>query len=93
MAAIKSIQRGTVTVGAPTTASITAVDLSKSLLVFGMRKDGTERPREDFFRGRFTSTTELTFARVEDQGSDGIIDWWVIEWDSGVVRRLPTDST
>ncbi len=87
MAAIKSVQRGTATVGSgvqTTTATVTAVDLAKSVLFFGLRKAVNNRPERDFFRGKFTSTTALLFGREEATGNATTIEWYVVEWDSGV---------
>ena len=87
MAAIKSIQNGVATVSAAaqsTTASITAVDLTKTVLFFGLRKNNNNQQRRDFFVGSFNSTTELFWARQEAAGNETIIEWYVVEWDSGV---------
>ena len=87
MATIKSIQRGTATISASaasTTATVTAVDETKTMLVFGLSKTSGDRPDEDFIRGRFTSTTELTFDRHAAAGAAVTIEWYVVEWTSGV---------
>ena len=88
MAAIKSIQRGTTTVAfddATATATITAVDLDKTVLFFTLRKTTDNRPQRDFFAGKFTSTTALIWTRkTGSAGDETIIEWYVVEWDSGV---------
>ena len=87
MAAIKSIQRGTATIGvdtASTTASVTAVDLTKTVLFFGLSKAQDVQPRRNLFRGKFNSTTEIEFGRDAALGSATTIEWYVVEWTSGV---------
>ncbi len=87
MAVIKSVQRGTATISASaasTTATVTAVDETKTILVFGLSKAKGDQPDEDFIRGHFTSTTELTFDRTGTTGAAVTIEWYVVEWSSGV---------
>ncbi len=93
MAEIKSIQRGTATIPATTldvTASITAVTLTETMLVFGVAQVTDERPARDYVQGRINSTTQLTFRRQSALGTAITIEWYVVEWDSGVTVQSGT---
>ena len=95
MATIKSIQRGTATISASaasTTASITAVDETKTILVFGLSKVTNDDPSNDFVRGFFSSTTELTWERDAAAGTAITLEWYVVEWSSGVTVQSGTHS-
>ena len=90
MSKLKTIQSGTTTLTtaqSANTASITAVDLSKSFLVFSYK--GSSGNDDDAglgqIRGKLTSTTQITFTRFWPGGSSSFtIEWRVIEFTSGV---------
>lgn len=84
-ATINLIQSGTTSVGSGTTVqtqSITAVDLSASILVFSVRTDNN-RPGRCQYAGYLNATDEITFERNES-GTASVIEWTVYEFSSGV---------
>jgi hypothetical protein len=87
MATIKAIQTGTVTLNdaATATATITAVDLSKSILYFNLY-NSTGNPNQGLFRGSISSTTQLLFQAGNsfDATEYAYIRYWVVEFSSGV---------
>ena len=79
-----TVQSGTyqMSASASTTASVTAVVLANTFLVHGWQVSGNPATQEHAaVRGRFTSTTQLTFDRI---GTTGTVDghWYVIESDN-----------
>jgi hypothetical protein len=87
MATIKAIQTGTVTLNdaATATATITAVDLSKSILYFNAYLN-TINPNQGLIRGSISSTTQLLFqaGNSYDAAEYCYIRYWVVEFSSGV---------
>lgn len=80
-----TVQQGTyqMSASASATASITAVTLANTFLVHAWQLSGNPATHQHAgVRGRFTSTTQLTFDR---SGTTGTVDghWYVIESDSG----------
>lgn len=84
-ATIKAVQSGTATStgNGTTTVSIASVDTSKSFLIFQTRSD-SNRPVGSTVRGRMASSTSLEFVRVTDESSTINIQWYVVEYASGV---------
>lgn len=95
-ATIKAVQSGTATSSGngTTTASITSVDTTKSFLIFQTRSN-SNRPVGSTVRGRIASSTSLEFVRVTDETSAINIQWYVVEYASGVKvqRGSLTEST
>lgn len=80
-----TVQSGTYQMSATgsTTASVTAVVLANTFLVHSWQISGNPATHQHAgVRGRFTSTTQLTFDR---SGTTGTVDghWFVVESDSG----------
>lgn len=86
-ATLRSVQSGTATLSSPSvTVAITAVDMSRSFLVFSPGSDD-KAPQKSQISGQITSPTELTFARWGG-GAALPIAWYVAEFANGVsVRR------
>lgn len=84
----QSTGNGTITV------SISAVDPSKSFLLFQTRHD-SNRPPGSMMRGRIRDATTLEFVRVTDETSTIDIRWYVVEHPRVAVQRgeLVQDST
>ena len=83
MAAIKLHQTGTHSLtGSSGTETITAVDRTKSFLVFSTRIDSA-RPDEQVVSGQLTADTTITFVRTSSTGTVEI-RWFVVEFSSGV---------
>lgn len=84
-ATFKAVQSGTATSSSngTTTVTITAVDTTKSFLIFQTRSD-SNRPVGSMVRGRIASSTTLEFVRVTDETSTINIQWFVVEYASGV---------
>lgn len=86
-----AVQRGLVTLADLSTSvtdAISAVDLSKSWLVFSYHVENNLKADDFMVRGRFTSTTELTFDR-DASGLDLDISWEVVEFTDGTVVQSP----
>jgi hypothetical protein len=86
---IKSVQRGTVTTdfnNTSTNVTISAVDLSKSFLVFSSAtgSDADNNYRSNL-RGRLTTTTNINFYRYAVNTNSSLsycfIAWEVIEYE------------
>jgi hypothetical protein len=74
------------------TVTITAVDPTKSFLLFSTRSS-SNRPVSSIVRGRLASATTLEFIRVTDESpvSTITIEWSVVEYSCGVaVQRGDT---
>lgn len=84
-AVVSNVQSGTLTSSGNgvITASITSVDLSKSFLVFSTRHN-SNRPPGSMIRGRIASSTSVEFRRVTNESSSMTIQWYVVEFSSGV---------
>jgi hypothetical protein len=85
-ALVKSVQSGTATSSAngTITVPITNVDPAKSFLVFQTRHN-LNRPVGSMIRGRIDATGDnLEFTRVTDETSTMTIQWYVVEFLSGV---------
>jgi hypothetical protein len=90
-----TVQRGTATSSAngTTTVTITAVDPTKSFLLFSTRSS-SNRPVGSVLRGRLASATTLEFIRVTDESpvSTITIEWSVVEYTCGIsVQRGDTN--
>ena len=75
-----TVQSGTSTIAsgtASTTATITAVVLAKTYLVFSLHTHGVIL--DIAVRGRITSTTQLTFDTGVNTSGDVDISWFVVE--------------
>ncbi|HDY75884.1 MAG TPA: hypothetical protein ENH49_05105, partial [Candidatus Marinimicrobia bacterium] len=84
-AAVDNVQSGTLSSSGngTVTANITAVDLSKSFLIFNTRSN-SNRPPGSMVRGRIASSTTVEFERVTNESSTISIQWYVVEFQSGV---------
>ncbi len=71
------------------TVAITAVDLTKTYLMFSFSSPNNLNPSNYFCRGRFTSTTEITFSR-DTAGTAFDIRWQAVEFSTGVVVQSGT---
>ncbi len=94
---IKSVQSGTAVNAANgiTTVSITQVDMSKAFLIFNTRHNGN-RPVSSELAGRIATPTSLEFGRSTNETSPITIQWYVIEYYSGVrVQRgeIPSQTS
>jgi hypothetical protein len=95
MSAIKTVQSGSATIAAGTssgTASITAVDLSKSFLMYNCRvtTTGVGDASNGEIVGYLTSTTQISFERLTGTGNAANIRWFVIEFLIGVTVQQNT---
>jgi hypothetical protein len=82
---IESIQRGTATtsgIATSFTATISAVNLSKSFVVAQFRRNDTSTvDYNGLITAKLTSTTQITFTRYNGSGSgDTLVEWQVIEY-------------
>jgi len=95
-AIINQVQSGIATsIGNGTTSvSITAVDPGRSFLMFQTRSS-SNRPPGSTVRGRINSTgTAVEFVRVTNETSTINIQWYVMEFSSGVsVQRGEVNQT
>ena len=79
--AIKNIQRGVtfMTSGASITQAITAVDMSKSTVtIVGHKQNSIDADYTPL--GYLSSSTQLTFEKVDSGGLDVYISWEVVEY-------------
>jgi hypothetical protein len=80
---IKSVQRGTITMGTSgsVAATITAVDTAKSVLIHL----GSQSPDNDFSRGmtrvQLTNSTTVTALTSGNSGSGATVGWQVVEYE------------
>lgn len=80
---IKSVQRGTIAMGASgsVAATISAVDTSKSV-IFHL---GSQSPDNDFSRGmtrvQLTNSTTVTALTSGNAGAGAIVGWQVVEYE------------
>jgi len=86
-----TVQSGTAqiaTADATEDVSITAVDLSKSFVVFNYRVDSTN-PSRFLVKATLTSTTNIRFERDNTSGTNTPVDitWYVVESDDLTVQR------
>lgn len=80
---IKSIQRGTITLGASDTskaATITAVNTGKSVLQHLGSKAGSDINISDFVAIELTSSTAITASRTSSSSSSASVNWQLTEW-------------
>ena len=84
-AEVKVVQSGTATSSGNGTVTVTinAVDTTKAFLIFQTRHN-SNRPVGSMIRGQIASSTTLQFARVTDESSTMQIQWYVVEFTSGV---------
>src|SRR5690349_20573973 len=94
-AGLKAVQSGSATIAdgaSSTTATITAVDTTKSFVVFSERVDSVN-PIDAQVSGQLTNATTVTFARMGTTGAVAV-EWYVAEFTSGVsVQRGSVSST
>jgi len=91
-AVVASVQSGTTssTGNGTVTVGVTSVDMSKSFLIFQTRHSGN-RPASSTVRGELTSGTTLAFTRSTNESSTIEIQWYLVEYTSGVsVQRGST---
>lgn len=94
-AQVASIQSGTATSTANGTlvVNISAVDLTRSFLVFNARHNSNQPPGSTI-RGEMASSTTLEFTQVNDSSNTINIQWYVVEYQSGVkVQRGTTTQS
>ena len=73
--------------------NVTSVDMSKSFLIFQTRHSGN-RPVSSTVRGELASSNQLEFTRVSNENSTIVIQWYLIEYTSGVsVQRGGTTQS
>ena len=85
-ATLKGIQRGTTNIAgssASTTVSISAVDMTKSILFFSATNNDAD-PADFQIAGELTNATTLTFSRYGSGAASPKIKWQVVEFESGV---------
>lgn len=91
---LENLQTGAATIASGANSAvvtITAVDLSKSVLLFSIRGAGTGVTAYDMVRGQLTGTTEITFRRHSSDTSTIEIEWQVLTFKTGVkVQRGTT---
>ena len=92
-AVLKGVQSGTATStgNGTVTVNITSVDTSKAFLIFQTRHS-SNRPGGFMLRGRIASSTTLEFTRVTPESSTINIQWYVVEYLSGVKVQHGTVS-
>src|SRR5689334_7550838 len=94
-AGLKGVKSGTATIAdgaSSVTATFSAVDMTKSFLVFSVALDSVN-PVDAHISGQLTNTTTVTFARLGTVGAVSI-SWYVAEFTSGVsVQRGSFSST
>ncbi len=88
-AQLKLVQSGTLTSSSSDThtVNITAVDTSKSFLIFQTRHN-SDRPGGSAAAGRIASSTTLEFLATRSNTID--IQWYVVEFVSGVTVQRGT---
>lgn len=96
-ARLGSVQKGQHTNSSAGTAAIpiTAVDPTKSFLVFSASSNSNEAD-ESIVMGELASATSIEFTRNTDNGapSDVVVEWSVVEYDCGIsVQRGRNTST
>ena len=83
---IKSIQRGTVSIGTSTAVTITAVDTAKSVVLYG-GNSAPNAPNNGGYEGSMyskvvlTDATTVTASRTDSNGGTNILAWQVIEFE------------
>lgn len=80
---IKSIQRGTIALGATDTskaATITAVNTGKSVLQHLGSTTNNDVNNSDFVAIELTSSTAITASRNASLASSASVNWQLIEW-------------
>ena len=88
-----NVQSGTLTLAggsSSATATISAVDPSRSFLTYSLRGNSST-PSDFTINGVLTNSTTLTFSRVGTTGSV-TIEWSVVEFASGVTVQRGTES-
>jgi len=96
-AVLSGVQAGTAlsTATGTVTVPITAVDPTRSFLIFETRNN-SNRPVASMVRGRLASSTTLEFIRATNEGTPVPIEiqWYVAEFSSGVsVQRGDVEQT
>lgn len=88
MAALRHVERGTVTLTAASVTvnlATTLLDTSRALLLFSVRGSDMTDPQSGAIAGRITSTTQIEFLRTNTTGGANVeIAYTVIEWTAGV---------
>lgn len=94
MAVLSGIQRNTATIAngsSSVTVSITPIDRTKSILLFGFSKVGNSAPTDDCIRGQLTADGQIVFARTGTVNAV-TINWQVITFSSGVTVQRGTSN-
>ena len=94
-ARLKSVQSGSVTFATTDTtktATITAVVLSMSFVVFGVSLDENE-PIKGSISAQITATTTVTFQRIGTATNSLTVHWYVAEFTSGVTVQRGSVTT
>ena len=79
---LKSVQRGTSTAissNTTTNATITAVDLAKSFLIFS--ENSSNGNLQSQHEGSITTTTNIRFTRKATSSGNDSISWFVVEFN------------
>lgn len=92
-----SVQTGDVsfsTTDISKTATITGVNLTKSLLIFSQKNPSVANLNvaSHVLRGRITSTTQLTFDRDEAGSLSIELTWFVVEFTDGTVIQSGSEN-
>ena len=85
-AVVNSVQSGTTTIASSSSSrsvTITSVDTSKAFLVFSSTVNDAD-PQDSQVTGQLTNSTTVTFQRNSNGFSTVDIDWYVVEFTSGV---------
>jgi hypothetical protein len=81
-----AVQRGaTPLMSATMTATLTAVDLTRSFPIVSYRNTGTTYGRDDFVRAKITSSTQLTIENTLAT-TGGVAEWQVVTFDGATVQ-------
>ncbi|MFT6438052.1 MAG: hypothetical protein ACJAVI_006138, partial [Candidatus Azotimanducaceae bacterium] len=94
-AVVNSVQSGTTssTGNGTLTVNVASVDTSKSFLIFQTRH-ASNRPVGSTIRGELASSTQLEFTHVSNENATIEIQWYLIEYTSGVsVQRGSTTQS
>lgn len=81
-----TVQRGTLSPMTGTTSNVTisSVDTARAMPVVTYAKAGSDFGANDYVKAKLTSATNLEITRVG--GSDGTVDWQVVEFTSAAVQ-------
>ena len=94
-----SIQSGSKTIvaadGTTVNVAISSVTTANSIVMYTSRNaDATSRLQRHTFIASLSSSTNIQFVRAESAfASDVIVEWTVVEFDSGVLNSLQTGTS